>query len=104
MSAFVEVVFDNRDSRLPVETDEVVLRRTIGLKKDEFFLNRKHVSKSDVINLFEVAGISRANPYYIVQQGKVNTLCLMSDKQRLELLKGPLHRHGAADEDGPRAR
>jgi structural maintenance of chromosome 3 (chondroitin sulfate proteoglycan 6) len=70
-----------------VETDEVVLRRTIGLKKDEFFLNRKHVSKSDVINLFEVAGISRSNPYYIVQQGKVNTLTLMSDKHRLELLK-----------------
>ena len=30
MSAFVEVVFDNSDGRLPVEGDEVVLRRTIG--------------------------------------------------------------------------
>jgi structural maintenance of chromosome 3 (chondroitin sulfate proteoglycan 6) len=30
MSAFVEIVFDNSDGRLPVEGDEVVLRRTIG--------------------------------------------------------------------------
>ena len=48
MAAFVEVVFDNSDGRLTVEMDEVVLRRTIGLKKDEFFLNRKRVTKSEV--------------------------------------------------------
>ena len=27
--------------------------------------------KSEVINLLESAGFSRANPYYVVQQGKV---------------------------------
>lgn len=32
--------------------DEVVLRRTIGLKKDEFFLNRKRVTKQEVCILF----------------------------------------------------
>ena len=41
-------MFDNSDGRLTVEMDEVVLRRTIGLKKDEFFLNRKRVTKSEV--------------------------------------------------------
>ncbi|KAF1335637.1 Structural maintenance of chromosomes protein 3, partial [Globisporangium splendens] len=87
MSAYVEIVFDNRDGRLPVDTEEVVLRRTIGVKKDEFFLNRKHITKSDVIHLLESAGFSRSNPYYIVQQGKVNALALMKEKERLELLK-----------------
>jgi structural maintenance of chromosome 3 (chondroitin sulfate proteoglycan 6) len=48
MSAFVEIVFDNSDGRMTVDGDEVVLRRTIGLKKDEFFLNRKRVTKSEV--------------------------------------------------------
>ncbi len=36
-------------------------------------------SKTEVSNLLESAGFSRANPYYIVQQGKVHTfagLCL----------------------------
>ena len=35
----------------------------------------------------ESAGFSKSNPYYIVQQGKVNALCLMKDQERLQLLK-----------------
>ena len=38
-------------------------------------------------SLLESAGFSRSNPYYIVQQGKVNILTLMKDEQRLDLLK-----------------
>jgi structural maintenance of chromosome 3 (chondroitin sulfate proteoglycan 6) len=87
MTAFVEVIFDNSDGRMTVEGDEVVLRRTIGVKKDEFFLNRKRVTKQEVSSLLESAGFSRSNPYYIVQQGKVNMLTLMRDDQRLDLLK-----------------
>jgi structural maintenance of chromosome 3 (chondroitin sulfate proteoglycan 6) len=37
--------------------------------------------------LLESAGFSRSNPYYIVQQGKVNALTMMKDSERLELLK-----------------
>jgi structural maintenance of chromosome 3 (chondroitin sulfate proteoglycan 6) len=40
-----------------------------------------------VSSLLESAGFSRSNPYYIVQQGKVNFLTLMRDEQRLDLLK-----------------
>ncbi|CAK9105711.1 Structural maintenance of chromosomes protein 3 [Durusdinium trenchii] len=87
MTAHVQIVFDNADRRFMMDSDEVVLRRTIGLKKDEYFLNNKHVTKSDVVNLLESAGFSRSNPYYIVQQGKVNALCLMKDEHRLDLLK-----------------
>ncbi|RHY34156.1 hypothetical protein DYB32_002485 [Aphanomyces invadans] len=87
MSAYVEITFCNRDGRLPLDTEDVVLRRTIGVKKDEFFLNRKHITKQDVNHLLESAGFSRSNPYYIVQQGKVNALALMKDRERLELLK-----------------
>jgi structural maintenance of chromosome 3 (chondroitin sulfate proteoglycan 6) len=60
--------------RFPVDTEEVVLRRTIGLKKDEFFLNRKRIQKNEVVSLLESAGFSKSNPYYIVQQGKVMTV------------------------------
>lgn len=47
------------------------LRRVIGAKKDQYFLNKKVVPRSDVMNLLESAGFSRSNPYYIVKQGKV---------------------------------
>ena len=87
MSAYVEIIFDNADGRLSVDSDEVILRRTIGQKKDEFFLNRKRIQKNEVISLLESAGFSKSNPYYIVQQGKVANLCVMRDKDRLNLLK-----------------
>ena len=87
MNAFVEVVFDNSDNRFSLEnSDEVVLRRTVGSKKDEFFLQRKRATKQEVQSLLEGAGFSKSNPYFMVQQGKIQTLCLMTDAQRLKLL------------------
>ncbi|RHN70834.1 putative P-loop containing nucleoside triphosphate hydrolase [Medicago truncatula] len=41
LSAFVEIVFDNSDNRIPVDKEEVHLRRTISLKKDEYFVDGK---------------------------------------------------------------
>ncbi|KAL8240165.1 hypothetical protein R6Q59_013520 [Mikania micrantha] len=87
LSAFVEIVFDNSDNRIPVDKDEVRLRRTIATKKDEYFLDGKHITKTEVMNLLESAGFSRSNPYYVVQQGKIASLTLMKDSQRLDLLK-----------------
>jgi structural maintenance of chromosome 3 (chondroitin sulfate proteoglycan 6) len=72
MSAYVEIVFDNSDHRFPTGREEVVIRRTIGLKKDEYSLDKKSSSKADVMNLLESAGFSKSNPYYIVPQGRVS--------------------------------
>ena len=87
MSAYVEIIFDNSDDRFPTGKPELVLRRTIGLKKDEYTLDRKNATKADVMNLLESAGFSRSNPYYIVPQGRVTTLTNMKDSERLNLLK-----------------
>lgn len=70
----VEIVFDNSDNRFPTGHEEVVLRRTIGAKKDEYSLDRKSANKADVMNLLESAGFSKSNPYYIVPQGRVSVL------------------------------
>jgi len=64
-------VFDNSDNRFPTGHEEVILRRTIGMKKDEYSLDKKSASKADVMNLLESAGFSKSNPYYIVPQGRV---------------------------------
>lgn len=87
MSAYVEIIFDNSDDRFPTGKEELILRRTIGLKKDEYSLDRKAATKNDVMNLLESAGFSRSNPYYIVPQGRVTTLTNMKDPERLNLLK-----------------
>ncbi|XP_076467825.1 structural maintenance of chromosomes protein 3-like [Babylonia areolata] len=87
ITAFVEIIFDNSDNRIPIEKDEVVLRRVIGSKKDQYFLDKKMVTKTDVMNLLESAGFSRSNPYYIVKQGKINQMATAPDSQRLKLLR-----------------
>ncbi|XP_070387462.1 structural maintenance of chromosomes protein 3 isoform X2 [Dermacentor albipictus] len=87
LNAFVEIIFDNSDNRLPVDKEEVSLRRVIGSKKDQYFLNKKMVTRTDVMNLLESAGFSRSNPYYIVKQGKINQMATAPDSQRLKLLR-----------------
>jgi hypothetical protein len=74
----VEIIFDNSDNRFPTGREEVILRRTIGLKKDEYSLDKKSASKADVMNLLESAGFSKSNPYYIVPQGRVRVQSLLS--------------------------
>ncbi|KAJ2555004.1 Structural maintenance of chromosomes protein 3 [Coemansia sp. RSA 1933] len=87
MSAFVEIVFDNSDNRFPTGKDETVVRRTIGLKKDDYSLDKKSSTKSEISSLLESAGFSRSNPYYIVPQGRITSLTHAKDAERLALLK-----------------
>ncbi|PFH53296.1 hypothetical protein AMATHDRAFT_137794 [Amanita thiersii Skay4041] len=87
LSAYVEIIFDNSDNRFPTGHEEVIIRRTIGLKKDEYSLDKKSVSKADVMNLLESAGFSKSNPYYIVPQGRITALTNAKDHERLALLK-----------------
>ena len=69
----LKVVKVAKFSKFDLVIDEVYLRRVIGSKKDNYFLNKKMVPRSEVMNLLESAGFSRANPYYIVKQGTYST-------------------------------
>lgn len=87
MSAFVEIVFTQCKGRFQTANDELTLRRTIGLKKDEYSVDRKNTTRNEVMQMLETAGFSRANPYYIVPQGRITRLTNMKDAERLDLLK-----------------
>ncbi|MEM7518402.1 MAG: AAA family ATPase, partial [Planctomycetota bacterium] len=85
-SAFVEVVLENRGGRLPRELgEEVVLRRCLGLKKDEFFVNRRRVVKKEVESLLDHGGLHSST--FVLRQGSVSALCAAKDEERLELVK-----------------
>jgi structural maintenance of chromosome 3 (chondroitin sulfate proteoglycan 6) len=87
VTAYVEIIFDNTDDRFPTGKPELILRRTIGVTKDEYSLDRKNASRAEVMSLLESAGFSSSNPYYIVPQGRVTALTNMKDPERLDLLK-----------------
>lgn len=91
LSAFVEVVFDNSDGRLVIpgraNEAEVRIRRTVGLKQDEFRVNDRKFTAEEVRQLLESAGFSSGNPYYVVEQGKISTLASMDEKTRYQVIK-----------------
>lgn len=87
LTAYVEVILDNSDRRILVDSDQVSIRRLIGVKKDDWLIDGRHSTKAEIFGLLEGAGFAKTSPYYIVQQGKVSELTLMSDLQRLGMLK-----------------
>lgn len=87
MTTYVEIIFDNSDHRFPTGKDIVTLRRAIGMKKDEYYLDGKPIPKQDVMNLLQSAGFSKSNPYYIVPQGRIAAITNSKDEDRLSLLK-----------------
>ena len=71
LSAFVEIVFDNTSRRLDVNKDEIVLRRTIGAKKDQYHLDGKVISsRKELTGILESAGLFSRFNFFIVKQGK----------------------------------
>uniref|UniRef100_A0A914KU80 Structural maintenance of chromosomes protein 3 n=3 Tax=Meloidogyne TaxID=189290 RepID=A0A914KU80_MELIC len=86
-TARVEIVFDNMDHRIPTESEEVRIVRTLTMKNDTYSIDGKSVTKTEIVNMMESAGFSRSNPYYIVKQGKITELATASDAYRLKLIK-----------------
>ena len=109
LSAYVEIVFDSEslpkhksytsslvpdsDGRFPTGLPELHLRRTIGVKKDEYSLDRKSASKAEVMNLLESAGFSRSNPYYIVPQGRVRPCTVTGNQVDINPLDNSPHQY-----------
>ena len=50
------------------------LKREITSSKDVFYLNGKSITKEQVLNTLESAGLSKVNPYYIIRQGRVSSV------------------------------
>lgn len=87
VSAYVELVLDNSDQRFPTGRPEVRIRRTVGVKKDEYSVDERAVAKGEVQRMLQTAGFSPSNPYYIVPQGRVTALTNARDEERLAVLK-----------------
>ncbi|KII67236.1 Structural maintenance of chromosomes protein 3 [Thelohanellus kitauei] len=85
-SAIVDVIFDNADRRLPIQKDEVTLRRVLSSKKDSFYIDNKSITKQEMVSFLESVGFSKCNPYNIVKQGKVHELAVADDEDRYHLL------------------
>jgi structural maintenance of chromosome 3 (chondroitin sulfate proteoglycan 6) len=62
----VEIIFDNSSRSIPIDSDEISFKRGMSLKKDEYFIDKRKSTHSDLKNLLESSGFSLKNGYYIV--------------------------------------
>jgi structural maintenance of chromosome 3 (chondroitin sulfate proteoglycan 6) len=85
--AVVEIVFDNADQRFPGNR-EFVVRRAAGPRRDEYTLDGRPIMRDELMGLFQSAGFSLDNPYFIVMQGRIAEIAVLSDEGRYELIKG----------------
>ena len=83
----VELVIDNKSHRFPIEKDQISIMKAFDTKegKEEIIINQKRLLKSDVQNLLEGAGFMKTNPYYIIQQGKINQILNCTDEEYFDI-------------------
>jgi len=83
----VELVIDNKSHRFPIEKDQITITKIFDTKegKEEILINQKRLLKSDVQNLLEGAGFMKTNPYYIIQQGKINQILNCTDEEFFDI-------------------
>ena len=56
----VEVTLDNAQRRIPIEADDVIVRKSYHcqLDKEEYMINGKSIREKELFNLFESGGFS----------------------------------------------
>ena len=71
---YVRMVIDNRDRRIPVQEEEIVITRYIDDKgESKYFLNRRRAQRAVVMNTLGMAGLS-SRGYNIVVQGEISRI------------------------------
>ena len=73
-TASVTLVFDNKDKYLPLEYDEVEIKRRVYKDgTNEYFINKEKVRLKDITNLLLDSGIAKES-FNIISQGKVDNI------------------------------
>lgn len=76
--ASVTLIFDNTDKYLPLEFDEVSIKRMVYRDgTNEYFINNERVRLKDVTNILLDSGIAKES-FNIISQGKIESI--ISDK------------------------
>lgn len=88
--ASVELFFDNKDNRIPIDFDEVAISRKIfrdGL--NEYYINNSQTRLKDVVELMAKIGLGHTQ-HNIINQGEVDRMLLSSSRDRREMLEEAL--------------
>lgn len=80
--ASVSLIFDNTDKYLPLEYDEVAIKRRVYKDgTNEYFLNNERVRLKDITNLLLDSGIAKES-FNIISQGKIESIISSKPTER----------------------
>ncbi len=83
----VSVTFDNSDKGIPLESNTVTITREMPFNGDSIYLlNGKHVSKSTISDLLEVA-LATPNRLNNVQQGMIMRIAELNSEERRKIIE-----------------
>ena len=86
-AAEVTVVIDNSERRLPVDYEEVAIRRRVDRSgQSDYFLNRSRVRRRDLVELLASTGLT-TDSYAIVDQRDIEAIIVCTPEQRRLLIE-----------------
>ncbi|KAL0237219.1 hypothetical protein PCE1_000616 [Barthelona sp. PCE] len=87
LSCSVAVIIDNTDRSFLLDEDEVELKRVLGIKKDEYFINGSRKNYSEISQLLTSSGFMSSNPFYIIKQNSITEIANYRPKEKLHLIE-----------------
>jgi chromosome segregation protein len=86
-AAEVTILIDNSDHRLPVDYEEVAIRRRVDRSgQSDYFLNGSRVRRRDLLDLLASTGLT-TDSYAIVTQRDIESIVTCSAEQRRQLIE-----------------
>lgn len=86
-SASVTIVFDNSDKHLPVDYEEVAIKRIVYKSgENEYFLNNERCRLKDISNLF-VDSFSSKESFNIISQGQIKDIIAQKPTERRAIIE-----------------
>ena len=81
-SASVALVFDNTDKKLPIDFDEVSIKRVaFRTGENEYYINNERVRLKDIIELLSDSGTAKES-FNIISQGKIDDIISSKPEDR----------------------
>lgn len=72
---YVEIHLDNTQREVPIETDQLVIRKVLRPDSSiEYLLNGKKVPNKEIENVFACFGVASKSSHYFVPQGLLRPL------------------------------
>ncbi|PJE73631.1 MAG: hypothetical protein COV02_01665 [Candidatus Terrybacteria bacterium CG10_big_fil_rev_8_21_14_0_10_41_10] len=88
--ASVALVFDNKDRKLPLDYDEVIITRKVYRNgENEYFLNDSQVRLRDIMETLSAVGLG-ASSHHIISQGEADKILASSPKDRKQIIEDAL--------------